>query len=1265
MKMIAMLSQGSTASLRGTVSTLHKVTRVRVTGLFTTVLVALMLLASAHAAFGQAQNTGTIYGTAVDSTGAIIPGATVTLTNPETGFTRTATTGNSGEYLLQSVPVGKYSLNVSAPAFQTYQVTDVVVDADSNTKIVAKLAVGQTTDTVTVEESGTTVDSRSATLGTLIDNKLVEDIPIDGRNVVAMAGLLPGVTEVNAPTTATGDTKGPTYSVGGSRTTQNLMLFDGLMWNNLFQNTGINYPPPNALQEISILLNNYKAQYGRNSGSVFNVLTHTGTNTIHGAVWEYFHNQMFDAQDYLNALPSGKAPEDNIHQFGVTIGGPIKHDKIFYFGSFQQIIMKLQATGNQSPNSPTYADRGFLDGSPNVYSAATQATPTYDRPCSAPGPFAGSLCASFLTEVQGGKFSNPESQDGSSSSGATGADADAMLDSAYKQETGLTGDSPCKALLAAASAWANNYYYPDSGIKYVSGGTAPINSFTGTAEKVVSTYMPYAEVPVECLNPVMARIQATFMPLAKVTAAPQPRNDSNALGRIDWKINDRHSIDARYDLIRANDKTAPGVNSSSLGIANFVIDTNTALSNFGNIGETWVITPTIVNTVRLGYKRYVNEVMPLEHRTLNSFGANFIEPGVPTMPAMSLGSSYYPVGSTNQGHSIKINEDIELLEQFSWSRGKHNYQFGANFLRLQYQNTSDYPGSLPFSTSFTGISLGDAAFGMPTSVTADSRLVQGGIQHDMFFYAQDDWRLTQKLTLNLGARYELPFQWYQPTGYSSTFIPGFQSTVFPGAIGGLAFPGDHGILKSLVPTDYNGIVPRVGFAYDVFGTGRFSIRGGFGMFFDAINANVIGVGEPFYYQITANLPSGGFSNPLSGYPALPSGYDKANPVFQAPYSNFFPDRNFRTPYLMAFNFGFEYKVPHGGTLGANYVGRFGRKMTVPFDQNPAIFDCSGSYSQAAHSTYCPAFKTASNPSSTKQRLRYTPFNYSGYGLVDFASVGTSNYNALQVQYTQRGGKLLTLLGSYAYSQSRDLSSDGSVSSPPRNAIPNVFNVNSDYGLSDGDATHILTLGWSLNTPKMTMGYRPVRAALNRWTFSGTYNARTGQPYSITINNDSAFDAEPNQRAEIVPGMNPRLSNSRHRADKVNQWYNTLAVTYPLPGTFSTVRRNSFRGPGYIMTNMGLGRSFPLQDIRQGMRLQFRAEALNVFNTPNLGKVNATFSCSNSQISYTSLSPCTGVTSGTTNSLSGKLQGTINSTYGTNASTSSNGRKMQFSLTLYY
>ncbi len=636
-----------------------------------------------------------------------------------------------------------------------------------------------------------------------------------------------------------------------------------------------------------------------------------------------------------------------------------------------------------------------------------------------------------------------------------------------------------------------------------------------------------------------------------------------------------------------------------------------------------------------------------------------------------------------QANNNQINENIEFLEQLSWTRGINNYQFGLNVLRLQYLNRADYPGTLAFSSTFSGVSLADEAMGLLASVQAKSPLVQGGINHSIFGYAQDDMRITSKMTLNLGVRYELPFQWYQPNGYSSTFIPGHQSTVFPGAIAGLAYPGDKGVLNSLVPTDFNGLVPRVGFAYDALGSGKLVLRGGFGMFFDAVNANVVGVGEPFYYQINAQLPPGGASRPLLALApdnqstlVLPNGFDKANPQFQAPYSLFYPDRNFRTPYYEAMNMGFEYRVNRGGILDVNYVGKLGRKLTIPFDQNPAIFDCSGGYFQADPVKYCTS--ASSSTASTKARLRYSPFNYGGQGLVDFASIGTSNYNGLQVQYSQRGGRMLTMLMAYTYSKAIDLQTASNTS----NVIPNVFDITSERGVADTDARQVFSMGWLLTPPRIRTGASLTRAILNDWTFGGTFNAHSGRPYSVTINNDTALAGESRQRAAIIPGRSPYLPKNRHRKDKAAQWFNVNAFTYPNLGTFSNVQRNSFVGPGYLLTSMNLGRQFPLAKIHEGMRLSFRADAFNVFNTPNLTNPNAGFSCSTTSITFdprpgasntnagkgcTDLVTTTsaGVTS--TNPL-GSLSttfGSISSTYGNNANTSTNGRKMQFSMTVYF
>jgi outer membrane receptor protein involved in Fe transport len=1230
------------------------------TGVFVLAFAAVLL--QGRVALGQAQNTGSIYGTVTDPTGAVLAGAQITASDSEKGVSRSVASGKNGDFQMPSLPVGVYTVTVISPGFEAYVADTVNLDADRSVKLVVKLTVGSAKDTVQVDENGTALDTNSATLGTTIDNKLVEELPIDGRNVVALAALLPGVTDLNAPATNTGDRNGPTFSVSGSRNTQNLFLFDGLMWNNLFFNTGINYPPPNALQEISVLLNNFKAQYGRNAGSVFNVVTKSGTNQIHGAVWDYVQSRMFNAADYITK----ENPTDNSNQVGFTLEGPIKKDKLFFALTFQDLIQHLQAIG--ITETQTYANRGYVDN----FTGNLTANPAPNRPCTTGVYTPGTTCASFLSDVlpvtSGGKylkFYNPEVYDSTSGIQAQHTNAQQMFESAYVQAGNVDpgqGNTPCDQALKQAAAYAGvaaNVYYND--------GNQP-------------NYLPNAEIPTVCLNPVMQSIlnqnvgvpsTNSFGQFNNISKAGQPKDDKNVLARIDWIASAQHHVDARYDLIDADDSTSPGVNSSSLGIATFDPQANHAVSNYGNIGDTWVVGPNMVNTFRAGYKRYQLESPPLDHRTLASYGGNLIEPGTPTEPVINF-SNDYTLGSTTQANASVVNENIEILEQLSYTHGAHSFQAGVNFLRLQYDNYTPYPGQIQYSTDFTGYSDADGAFGLVNQINANSPLAQQGISHNVYAYLQDDWRATAKLTFNLGARYELPFQWFQPTGFSSTFIPGHQSTVFPGAIGGLAFPGDKGVLKSLVPTDFNGIAPRFGFAYDLFGTGRLAIRGGFGMFFDAISADVVGVGEPFYFQLFEQLPPGGASVPLATYGPngsiyqVPQGYNKANPQFLAPYSLFYPDRNFRTPYYEAFNFGYELRVTKGGVLDMNYVGKLGRKQTIPVDQNPAITDCSGGYYQANPSLYAgPNCSTlvpgsvngnaSSQVASTKARLRYTPFNYGGTGLVDFMSVGTSNYNGLQVQYTQRHGKLLTLLMSYTYAKSIDLQTQ---STQLQSIIPDVFNIKSERGVSDYNVKHVLNMGWLLTLPKVTQGNLMERAVLNDWSFGGIFLAHTGRPYTVTINNDSALDGEPKQRAAIVPGMNPLLPSNRHRADKVKEYFNVNAFTYPTIGTFSPQQRNSFVGPAYLLTDFTLQRYFPLTRIREGMRMLFRADAFNVFNTPNLANPYSQFSCSTTTLAGGSCSSVAG------NSVN-KNFGVVQSTYGNNANTSTNGRKMQFAATVYF
>ena len=238
--------------------------------------VVYFLLSGVPAAF--AQGTGTVHGQVTDQSAAAVPNAKVTAVLGERGATRTVSTDGQGSYVFPELPIGDYTVRVEVAGFKTFAQSGIELTANANARVDARLEVGDTTQSVAVTAEAPLVDSRSSVVGTLIDQQRVVDLPINGRNVIALAGLLPGVASVSAPQTFTGDRSGPTISVSGSRQNENLYLFDGADFNAVFRNTGLNYPPPDALQEVKVLTNSFSAEYGRNAGAIFNVVTKSGTN---------------------------------------------------------------------------------------------------------------------------------------------------------------------------------------------------------------------------------------------------------------------------------------------------------------------------------------------------------------------------------------------------------------------------------------------------------------------------------------------------------------------------------------------------------------------------------------------------------------------------------------------------------------------------------------------------------------------------------------------------------------------------------------------------------------------------------------------------------------------------------------------------------------------------------------------------------------------------------------------------------------------------
>ena len=1152
-------------------------------------------------ALGQAQNTGTLTGNVKDATGAVVPNATLTLTSTAQGRSVTVKSNAKGEYLFSDVAIGLYQLHVEASTFASSQITNIAVDADQNIRLDVTLEPESAKDIVEVQAGSVSVDTRSATIGTMVDRTLVENLPIDGNNIVALTALLPGVTDVNAPTTFTSDTGGPTFIVSGSRSNQNLFLFDGAVWNNQYSNSGLNYPPPFAHQEVSVLLNNYKAQYGRSVGAIMNVLTRSGTNTIHGDIWEFIQNQALNAKDYMTGLN----PKLVQNQFGATIGGPMKRNKMFYFLSYQGLRIAQQTTAADSVLTPNeWGLQNYSDGANYADGNNVVGGP---RPCVS-SQFAGYNCASFAEDDPAAvstALHNPLTYSTTNSGLAITA-----LNTAYTVAGG-TGSSPCISLLSSL----------------------------GTAK-----YLPNAEIPQPCWNPVTTNLFTSgYIPLpnhqlASATLpvadslAPRPQTEEQGLARIDWNLG-RHTIDARFYITRTNDQTSNSVNNGA-GIATYDISANSAGIYFGNIGDTWVVMPSLLNVARLSYKRYNYIIQPMDPTTLATLGASIFIPGVPTLPQVNV-NSRFDIGNGSSTYSDTINEDIEFDDNLSWVVGNHNLQFGLQFLDLQYLHRYDTIASVSFNNNYTNDPAADFMFGFLSNSSFGNSVNQGAIQHPLYLYAQDDWRIASRLTLNLGLRYELPFQWYEPDGEAATFIPGYQSSIYPSAPPNLAFVGDPGIGKALYRNDYSNLAPRFGLAYDLSGNGSTSIRAGFGIFYDNTNAQIVGVSEPYHYaaSYTSGNP-GGLSEPLLGLTQIPANYVRGQaPVFNTPYSITFADANFHTPYVMAFNFGFQEHLGRSSTLEMNYVGRIGRHQAAGFDLNPAIYDCTGSYFLANPSVYCT--NAGGTQASYNQRVKYPGFNAGGGGVLDYISEGNSSYNGMQAIYTRRVAKNLNVVASYTYSKSLDDYSGI--------AITNTFpepTIADNYAPSDFDSRQVFNIGWHWMAPNIKGGWLLTRTVFSNWTIGGVYNARTGHPFNINSASDTSLRDERPERLNQIGNLN--LPSNRHRVAKIAEWFDTASVALPTTGTYGNMGRNALYGPAYINLNLAFGRIFPLPGT--GKRLQFRADAINALNEVNL---------SNPQVNYSN------VTTKASNF------GQIISDVGANGTVGTTGRRWQFALILHY
>lgn len=1012
---------------------------------------------------GHAQTTtASIGGVVRDTTGATVAGSRVTALNLQTSFSRATTTDASGGYLITNLPIGVYAVTVEKDGFQRYTQAGISLVVGQNARMDVELQVGSITEDVNVTAEIPDVDTRSATVGEVVDRVRIQELPLNGRNPIELAAVVPGVISVSAPAVVTNARSGPQLVVAGGRDTSNEFRFDGTSHKNLTQNTALNLPAPDALQEFRVVTSNVSAEYGRYTGGTVIAVTRAGTNEFHGTAWEYLRNDKLNGTNYFATAK----PDLNQNQYGLTLGGPILRNRSFFFGSYQGI--RVEET--------------------RLFATATPPT----------------------AEMRAGNFTH-----------------------AARRPVDPVTRLP----------------FPNN--------TIPASRFDPVALEVLNRYVPLPNASGGRWSELVS----------------QPTNGNQYLARVDYQFSPSNTANIRYfrdstELFTQNGNISPyAPNRRALTVANWALQ------------DTHTFSPTLLNELRLGANRVDSKVFVLDDTQLSDLGAKF--PGVitPQLPTINVSGFFNLATQDVFGEDGGIYQISDVLR---WFRGRHSVSVGGEFEVTQMFNrgSSANQGVFSFDGHATGNAFADFLLGKPVSLDQASpyeRLVKGW---DWYAFVQDDFRVSNNLTLNLGLRY----QYFQPYNSvydrTNTFRQGQRSQVTPGAPLGMVFPGDPGIPRGLVAGDKNNFGPRLGIAWDPRGNGRLSIRAAYGLYYEDFRSDLWtypAVNQPFVIREFINNPPS-LQDPYAGRVSpFPYVYSPETAKFKFPMGLFTviaPELDMA--HMHQTSISVEQALPFKMVGKAAYVGKRAGNLIRMEQRNPA--------------TYIPGQSTLAN---TNARRLGMPPEYQRFR--EITATAGAQYDSLQLSISRRLSGGLTFMGSYTLGKFMDEYSAtnlGQTSQDPSNP-------RAEWARSDEDRRHVFNGSFFYEFPFFRDSPRVVSSVLGGWGLAGMVSITSGLPVNVVSGRDFSLTGVGFDRPDLVG--DPVLEHS-NKAEMVARYFNTAAFVANQPGRYGNAGRNLFSGPGYSSTNLSLTKAFGLPG-RLG-RLQVRAEAFNVFNQVNFGQPEA-------------------------------------------------------------